>query len=654
MVGSWRNRAGDRDPAAGPVSWRKAAPSTTRSRYWQGGQGASLFSRWQVKLAILGLLTAGLIGALVSLVLRWDVRVPVIALSVCGFDDPIPPNALAWEDLEQLRKILGTYDNVSLHVENGVTGNAANLLSTLGESLRQARMGGPNKDTIIVYLSSHGVVNERNEPCLLVDDSTANDTSSWLPMQVLLQTILDAKPTQARLLLLLDSGKLNRVWPMGIVHNTFAERLTDLIEQNRAAYPRLAVINSNSIGQACQLAPELGTSAFGFFVAAGLGGDAAGNDDLITLAELRDYLQSVVDRFAREQRSSHQMPRLVPAEPTDFSLTHAIAHATGQHVPSFDRHDLLEKQPTISELWKRYDALLTRQPQRMDPVGWGVLRRRLLRLDALLTAGSAYADQLEWTISEVRDLLTQFESSPSAITPGLESLASVRPSVEAASGELAAARQGLSEWKQLLAQSAEGSVPSPPSLRYPVAATLVWDDILSAPPSRAGVSQDLQLLPEIDPMLGYDYPEIQYLRLLLRGLDWPQVSPSAVTQLLQTQAAAEQAAALNDSRCLAWVAPELAVADDALRRARDQLFVGTPTAVQSAQQLCSDEIDYPGIIESTIQIAHAYALRDTAWADGPYYAQWLLSSPSAAKNADLRTALIAADHRHARIGQSAG
>jgi Mg-chelatase subunit ChlD len=524
----------------------------------------------------------------------------------------------------------------------GVAGPAANLVSTLSVAIGDARPGGPEKDTIIVYLSSHGVVNERNEPCLLADESQAHNTRTWLRMHDLLQAMIASRPAQARLVLLLDSGKLDHSWPMGIVYNTFAERLADLIEQNRAAYPRLVVINSNSLGQTCQLAPEIGGSAFGYFVAAALRGESAGNDGIITLAELHQYLQSTVDRFAREQRSTRQLPQILPSQPTDFALDHQIAHATGGRVPPVHPSDLAARQPTVSELWHRYDALLALAPEQREPVSWAILRRKLLRLDTLILAGAAYQDQLEWTVNEVHSLLAPFENRRVGERPELNSLAAIRQAGGFDADQLQQAKQQLDEWAQAAAQAEAGAaLPPRPDLPHSVVAELVWQGALEGTPSRASMVERLRLLPGGDASREVDYREIQYLRLLSNGLDWTQANADAVARSLHMLDLAERAAAPADHRSLYWIGPPLAAADEAARRARDQLFVGTPEAIKKAEQIWDDpQTDYGRLVEMAQRVSRAYALRDAAWADGPYFVQWLLSSPAAAGNETLRLALI--------------
>jgi Mg-chelatase subunit ChlD/uncharacterized caspase-like protein len=642
VVDSWRTRRAGRDQASGSASWRKPVKARSSGPYWQQRSGTSLFSRWQVKVALLGVVALALIAALVSLVLRWDVKVPVVAMAAYGFEDPVPPNALAWEDVQRLEELLGSYDNVHLRAAADVSGTAANLVSTLTEAVGQAQPGGPAKDTIIVYLSAHGVVNERNEPCLLLDQSQPNDTRTWLPVHQLLRAMLDARPAQTRLVLLLDSGKLDRCWPMGIAYNSFAERLADLIEQNRAAYPRLVVINSNSPGQSCQLAPEVGGSAFGYYVAAALRGAAAGDDDVITLAELHRYLNSSVDQFARQYRSTRQQLQLLPAQPTEFDLEHEIAHATGHQDPVAHPCDLAARQPTVSELWQRYNAVLTQDPVQRDPVAWALLRRKLLRLDSLILAGQAYQDQWEWTVNEVRSLLSQLEKKPASQSLPLSSLAALRQAGALDADAVQIAKQQLDLWAQAVAKLEPGAAAPPrPDLPYEVVAEVVWQNALSTTPSRTSVVDALRRLPDGGSPEGDEFREIQYLRLLANGVDWPQADAAAIARSLQMLDLAERAAAPADHRSLYWIGPQLDAADAAARQARDYIFVGTPEAIKAAEQIWkSPQCDYPRLVDTAQRVSRAYALRDLAWADAPYFAQWLLSSPEAVRSDSLHTALI--------------
>ena len=144
-------------------------------------------------------------------------------------------------------------------------------LETLNELLKKATPGGP-ENVVLIYLSAHGIVNEKNEPCLLLARSKPEDPKTWLPLAKVLEALREYKKgTSVKKVLVLDCNRMDFNWSWGLLHNSFAERLRELVDKE----PNLVVINSTSPGQIGWAAPELGSSVFGHFFMKGLNGAAA-------------------------------------------------------------------------------------------------------------------------------------------------------------------------------------------------------------------------------------------------------------------------------------------------------------------------------------------------------------------------------------------
>lgn len=49
------------------------------------------------------------------------------------------------------------------------------------------------KDLVFVYISAHGVVDGQGEPHLLLSDSDARNSDSWLPLNDVVKILADPK-----------------------------------------------------------------------------------------------------------------------------------------------------------------------------------------------------------------------------------------------------------------------------------------------------------------------------------------------------------------------------------------------------------------------------------------------------------------------------
>src|SRR5690606_36419723 len=107
---------------------------------------------------------------------------------------------------------------------------------------------------------------------LLPAEASPLDSATWLPVSAVLDRISAALPRRVHKLVLLDSNRTGTDWRIGQLHNTFAQRLSAVVDPER--HPNLVVVNSTAPDQAGWSSPALGGSAFGYFVARGLAGAA--------------------------------------------------------------------------------------------------------------------------------------------------------------------------------------------------------------------------------------------------------------------------------------------------------------------------------------------------------------------------------------------
>src|SRR5262245_23603876 len=174
--------------------------------------------------------------------------------------------------------------------------------------------------------------------------------------------ILKTSP-QVRKVLILDAGRIDDDWSLGVVYNSFTEQLERVLKES--SVPELYVLDSTSPGQRGWSAPELGGSVFGYYVAQGLQGLASRDNNRITLLELAKFVSGEVSRYVREQRHSNQLPRLLPAVAAnqDFPLAYTAGAAQlSSHETGSNRQQLTARWKQISNHWRKLaDAMSNRQ-----------------------------------------------------------------------------------------------------------------------------------------------------------------------------------------------------------------------------------------------------------------------------------------------------
>ncbi|MCU0874297.1 MAG: hypothetical protein MUE50_18325, partial [Pirellulaceae bacterium] len=398
----WRGR---KSSAASGGAFATAKGAGWAQRPDRSGESAT---RWhRVKVGVWLLLATTLIGGFLYYLMYRPMRTPLLMAAATQYAHPWPPNAWAKEDLLGLtvldRQEVATC--VQLPWESNDEG-----LRRLRDQLDAVRPGGPGKDVVIVYLSIHGAVDAQGQPCL-IPPGAALDGRGWLPVRELLQTLfVEARsgrvPDHVRKLLVLDAGRIHSHWDAGILYNAFAERLSEVVADLKV--PNLAVLNSASPGQAARVSPELGGSVFGHFFSQGLQGAAdveqGDRNGRVSLQELQRYVAAHVHQWTLENRAAAQTPMLIPAD-LDMALVH-----TGPSARTASGTPLSTPDPRWAEVassWLRHQELVRSHPYRLSPLAWETFQHKLLRLEQLTLAGSAYDDEFRQTKTELAALADQ-------------------------------------------------------------------------------------------------------------------------------------------------------------------------------------------------------------------------------------------------------
>lgn len=273
--------------------------------------------RWHVML-LASLLSLGVVATFfMSIVLDRPAKTPIVTLTgMYGPNWDINP----WveEDLNSIRSLqAGPF---AVHELPGPNRLMAGFWDQADTVLRDAMLSTPVDQAVLVYVNLHGAVDDQGRACLIPPDAETTDSSTWLPIQTLIDHLMICQPDiQPRpIVMMLESGRLRSHWAAGLIENNFDERLATLTNDHRQRYPesQLTIISSAGRGQRSH-ASRLGSgSVFTRKLAEGLAGKADGKGDTsredgcVDSGELFDFVRDEVARWARHHRSADQRPRL--------------------------------------------------------------------------------------------------------------------------------------------------------------------------------------------------------------------------------------------------------------------------------------------------------------------------------------------------------
>ena len=644
--GDWRGKgkagAGSRSKRAKSAAWAEKT----------GGEYKYAKLRYRLKIGTWLAILIALVGIFVAYVLWRPGYTPFLAMAVTEYDDEmadvVGPNAWAKEDLERFSELGGDETRVlNFSFEPYAKEEAKDDgLKNLRRNLLATKKGGPDKNLVIVYLSMHGVVDGDGRPCLLPPDASPYDTDTWLPMEDVIDYLfpkdkLDRLPEKK--LLILDCNRMDVNWRLGLLYNDFADRLEDVFK--RAEVPGLMILNSTSPGEVgWSSAGQFQGSVFSHYLYRGLCGEADGNGNKrVSLSELQAYLKAGVDQWARVNRNDRQSPMLLKAEAEKDDVDLVF---TWKYQPTAAPISDLKTSSgwkDVALFWTKYHQPNRKVAHRLRPMLWERFQNKLLRMERLLLAGSAYKTEFDRVGKEVLKLAEQLDDNPLPDRLAAYSLPLARQLDRAPERRvyLEAAEAG---WAAILAEPGGTG----------------WDDRLQAVDDAGGQ--------------GIGVVELHFARMLNRHLDpvtWRE-NPELVRLALSARQLAEQAAAaaladdtndvLLSQRAHYWTSPSIDKADKERRLAEDRLFIGGPEKLETVPGLYANLIgtdgtggQYGEAGKLGEKVRAAYELRDRARATAPHLAQWLfarLSRPKPSELDDLAKLIRAAAELEAELEAS--
>lgn len=664
----------------GKADWRSKAKTPAGSRP-AGAPGGTWREKTDVEYRrakrrhrqkLIGLLagSVALVAWLAYLLVspQFSRRTPFFAVIVTEYgpstDSPgyslIPPNGWAKEDTDRFQALadgkVAEYSGVQYVVPSETVEEG---FQKLREGIKKSKKRwalGPGRDTVIVYLSVHGVVDERGHACLIPPGVSPLESKKCFQLdEVLRYLFLEDEKVKlpAHKLVILDCNRMDANWGLGLLYNGFADDLEAAI--GRADVDGLVILNSTSPVQIGWTSPEqFQGSVFGYYVWLGLMGEADREkeywpgrdgyyDGRVSLEELCRYVSTHVQSWVQAHRADAQVPMLVrrkDEDKNDFALVHALTEKELAKVKKEWAPKEYERDPRwerVAELWKTHEKLEKKTAWRNDPLGWEEFQHGLLHLERLVSAGEAYDNEFDKRWDKLKDLADKLGKDPLA------------PSVRAYSLPLASkfsADPGIDKEKavrlraQWAAQRAKppGKSAAEAGGQYPylVAATAGRDWCLEHPegerwPDRLALVEKAR---QAQKGRKADVIEWHFVRMLQNYLDLEvrKAPADLVKQALLARQAAESAAAPGDERVHYWLHNLVDKADADRRVAEDALFVGSPADLRQAKDKFAAAIGkdqspgkYAVALSHAKEISDAFALRDLAWARTPYLAEWVLA-----------------------------
>ena len=263
---------------------------------------------------------------------------------------------------------------------------------------------GPDRNLALFYLFAEQFVDSKGQALLVGND--AKDSNENMSLESLLRNIckLDLKSENVNRIVFLDSGRLNTVTSGLILPGDFASKadqiLRTLRSENVENADRLWIYLAHNDYQRAWTSPELNSSVFGFFVALGLEGYADENNDwVVTLAELKRYVDISVTHWAANYRDSVQTPLLLGATAENKAEDLRVIHC----VPP----DKTRTADNLATDKADHEAFWAKAYQLQTPHAKHKIYGRLARLESLrYSKCSEYGYQT----TRVRELIASAES----------------------------------------------------------------------------------------------------------------------------------------------------------------------------------------------------------------------------------------------------
>jgi hypothetical protein len=510
-------------------------------------------------------------------------------------------------------------------------------------------------DTVVVYVSAHGIADGENAYLLLEDAVPSNIPKKRDDGRLSVDVLLDrlaSLPKDRHKVLVLDATQESEAWEFGMIYNNFA-RVLHSRNQRITDIPNLVVISASDVNQRSWPCRAWHRTAFGHFFIEGLRGAATDkdHDGRLDLQELHHFTTSKVERWAHSYHRALQQPLLLPKGEEGLRRAAAVDLGVirGNYKPASALPIAPEDEQSLASAFAQYESLakLSPRPIAYAPLPWKKYETILLRMQSLVEAGDTAAvahwqKELNQLAFQIRELKT---------TPLDSALCSL--AMPTVAGENVANADSIASivadlWQQAPTKVSQtyqkhlGLLPantsSPVAVQAAVLKTLLEraaEDPKHNLPKAAAIALAIE-----DPTRARP-AEIHFLMMLNDYLprqekneDSSSFMSELVCQALQTRVLAEQVAVATEptgqtaqsgycQEVSLWCQTLVAAGDVKRRQAEDLLFVSHETAPRAAKLFTEAVAEYDQAAIVARQIRDAATTRDFALMKLPGYGAWL-------------------------------
>lgn len=570
----------------------------------------------RISALILEATTAFVALVLVLWLLLWFIRMTQKALQIETFfiasKSPDAPFHAA--DVRALR---------GLEPSDGVAStSSADLLNSARDVVK--RSGSP----VVLYISA---------PAL---GTGADAQIGELSVRELIQDL--SANAQREVLLALDLAQIDTDRDLGVFGNAPYSGLDEFLASLPAPNHSFFILTSTAPAQKSWVAEGLGRSAFAYFLAKGLQGDAVAWDGTrqgITVQGLHRYVMRHVNQWAQVHRGAVQTPMLLALPNARSFAMPAIARSSGPSTAAKEKekgspaepvvHPREEKLKSVLAEWQEHDKLRARRPYAHLPASWRSYQAALMRAQQFLRAG--------WRDAEDPAV----ESA--VLQPALDALKLAVDKRNILVSDLAQEDQEETRFPFRPAEDEGGRQSLNDSLKYLTGLGIADGGAKNVapnpalPPWLAQVRVGGHPQPYLEmqlPVWAAQFIEAFQQRDYFKG----NLRGDVLRTLVELRRLEERAIA-RDRRGLAWIASVIRLGDNGRRMAQDHLF-GLPAKkpedpnvpdaqIGRIQKEIENEIaKVESISQSTLDLIEAYRTARETWeqisAELPDVAEWAI------------------------------
>ncbi len=392
-----------------------------------------------VRSRVLALFTAILAIVLLAVFCRvlldTPTRTPLLLIS-SEYLPPFDLNPWRTENLQAIESLDRhnlTVETLS-HVDDLIKGRWNEFES----AITQLDHIAPKDKPLLLYVNLHGAVDENEQPCLLVSDSSPLDTETWLPLQTLLERIASSLKKDRAIVLFLESGRHS---PALTHANQFSSAVQKLVDSNMSLsrITSLSVLlsstsNSPSIdpieGQPDPFTRMLSQSLAGSCDSKLNGGN--GNQQ-VELFEIEKYMRSKSQEYAALRSTSSPLPKLFTNlqhadHDRPFVVTWAIANSVSKRPiapgqTAISARDIEQSHRDMEATWRTIESLRSKHPWHEHPVEWAKLVYYAVCIEEATFGGVGEAKRAaEWK-KQFRQLATEIQDRTLSVRIATQSLA---------------------------------------------------------------------------------------------------------------------------------------------------------------------------------------------------------------------------------------